>query len=90
MPPRYRQTLINKIYNSLNEAKVENVEIVKDWGKKELNRVFLVEVFMPNNRLAVEIAVRHYLVEIKRLPNFYGGYPLAQIRYIIYDGKRVN
>lgn len=79
-----------KVFNSLNEAKVENVQIVKDWGKKELKKVFLVEVFMPNNRLAVEIAVRHYLVEIKRLPNFYGGYPLAQIRYIIYDGKRVN
>ena len=35
-------------------------------------------------------AVRHYLVKIKKLTNFYGGYPLAQIRYIIYDGKRVN
>ena len=79
-----------KVYSSLNEVKIENVKIVKDWGKKELKKVFVVEVIMPNNRLAVEIALRHYLVKIKKLTKFYGGFPLAQLRYIIYDGKRVN
>ena len=72
------------------ETKIENVQIVKDWGKKELKKIFVVEVLMPNNRLAVEIAVRHYLVKKQKIHNFYSGFPLAQIRHIIYDGKRIN
>ena len=79
-----------KVYNSLIETKIKNVQIVKDWGKKELKKIFVVEVLMPNNRLAVEIAVRHYRVKKQKIHNFYSGFPLAQIRHIIYDGKRIN
>ena len=79
-----------KIYNSLKEVKLENVEIVKDWGKKTLKKIYVVQVLCPFDRIAVELAVRHYLLKIHKYYKFYGGSPFTNMRSILWNGKRVN
>jgi len=79
-----------KVYKSLDEVKIEYVEIVKDWGKNKLKKIYVVQVLCPFDKIAVELAVRHYLVKIHKYHKFYDGFPFTYIRPLLWKGKRVN
>lgn len=76
-----------KVYNSMEGPQRENVQIVKDWGSKELKKVYVFKVLSLSNRLAVELAVRAHLKHNHKL-NFYSGFPFIIQRWdISWKGK---
>jgi len=79
-----------KIHNSVKEAELEFVEIVKEWGEKTLKKIYVVQVFCPSDRIAVELAVRHYLLKIHKYYKFYGGTPFANMCSLFWKGKKIN
>ena len=78
------------VYKNLDEVKKDHVEIHKDWGMKELKNTYMVQVLCPFDRIAVELAVRHYLVKIHKYRKFYDGFPFTNMRPLLWKGKRVN
>ena len=79
-----------KVYNSMSEVKNSHVEIYKDWGVRELKKLYTIKVLCPFNRIAVELAVRYYLVKMHKYRKFYDGLPFARILPLLWKGKRVN
>ena len=76
-----------KVYNTMDGPQRENVKIVKDWGSKELRKIYVFKVLSLFNRLAVELAVRAHLKHNHK-QNFYSGFPFITQRWnLSWKGK---